>query len=85
MKVSHFSPPGKTILISFFSPSMRLLYPIYFGSQSIRNLISVLFPEDYQVTLLFTKSDDLQNHVQIANISYNYTHSNSIVANINNF
>lgn len=31
------------LLIRFASPSMRLSYPIYFGSQSVRNRISVLF------------------------------------------
>lgn len=40
------------------SPSMRLINPIYFCSQLGTNLISVLFPEDYQVRYYFTRSDE---------------------------
>lgn len=63
---------------TFASTSMILINPIYYWSQSVTNLITVLFPWGLWIDKFIHKSDDLRKFMyKLPNILSNFSHLNS--------
>lgn len=63
---------------TFASTSMILINPIYYWSQSVTNLITVLFPWGLWIDKFIHKSDDLRKFMyELPNILSNFSHLNS--------